>query len=489
MGTLRKIIFFVFVAIYLVAAPLTVLYALGFIFSPVQYTLLQTGLVSLDTEPVGAKVWLNGAPIKGTTPLILRNLEPGPYEILVRKPGSHSWRKNVQVRADLALRYENILLFPLKTRPEILGDAPIRKMWYTPQARRFLILQADSAAGLFSFELDGEKFHRVLSTPNDLRTHVNEAFLHPSGDLALVTLQNAGRPESLLIKFADPIQINRLTDFIQPPFRQLQWGKSQKRPFFYLKEDTLRRLDSNQEILYFDLGRRVRGYTLRGRRVFIMDRKRRFLELTEKGRVHTILLDESAKINLVFGPDRGEHYTISFLPSSSLFLSLEDAYAIFLSDRGRLFSNKLPYLLDEGVEELAIAQSHPRLLYRKGTALWIVDFEVEKEKTFFEAGLSPRKIYEGSEPIANLLWFYDDRYILFIEGNRVRVKDVEEDLEAMTLFEISNRLPQLILDEGQGYAYFAHPENHRLARVKLFEARGILPRFVEELVGGDKESE
>ena len=51
MGKLRKIILLVFVGVYLVAAPLTILYALWYIFSPAQQTLLQTGLVSLNTEP------------------------------------------------------------------------------------------------------------------------------------------------------------------------------------------------------------------------------------------------------------------------------------------------------------------------------------------------------------------------------------------------------------------------------------------------------
>ena len=57
MGQLRKAVFLIFALIYTVVAPFTVLYALGYMFNPIQQTLLQTGLISLQTEPSDAQVW------------------------------------------------------------------------------------------------------------------------------------------------------------------------------------------------------------------------------------------------------------------------------------------------------------------------------------------------------------------------------------------------------------------------------------------------
>ena len=86
MGRLRKIIFYIFALIYLVVAPLTILYALGYIFSPTQQTLVATGLISLSSEPPQAQVWLNGELLKEKTPVILRNLKPGPYTLRMGLP-------------------------------------------------------------------------------------------------------------------------------------------------------------------------------------------------------------------------------------------------------------------------------------------------------------------------------------------------------------------------------------------------------------------
>ena len=473
MPKLRKIILLVFVGGYLGVAPLTILYALGYIFSPSQQTLLPTGLVSLSSEPSQARVWVNGSPVKEKTPLVLRGLRPGAYLLQVSLPGYHPWQKRFEMKADKALRFEKILLFPVAFRPEILGNFPVTKLWSDSGGKRLVVGEGEKASGLSLFELEKKEFRPIFSSGPDREAYVDEVLAHPSGDRGVVILRNKEGLRPLLIKFFDPVQISALTHLIEEPFTQLEWGAPHENSLFYLKGETLRHLDLEQGALYLDLPKRVRGFSLYGRRLFVLDGKRRFLELTEKGKIRQILLDEPLKAQLIFGPDGGEHYSILFLPRISLFSSLENAIALFLSDKGKLSSSKLPYFLDEGVDEFAIANSRPRALYRKGTELWVVDFERERERTFFENGPTPRRIYKGKEAPAHLLWFYDDRYVLFLEGNRLKVLDFEGEGEAMELLEISSRVREIVLDRRRGFLYFAHPDRDRLARVKLFEGEGL----------------
>ena len=473
MGKLRKIILLVFVGIYLVAAPLTILYALGYIFSPTQQTLLQTGLVSLNTEPPEAYVWVNGSLSKDRTPLVLRNLRPGSHDLRVSLPGFHPWQKRIEMKAEKALRFENILLFPLAPRAEILGNFPVAKIWSDPAGKRLVILQGEKASGLSLFEPEKKQFRPVFPLSSNREAKVEEILLHPWGDRAIVSLRRKEGLRPLFVKFSDPLQLSSLTDLLQEPFSELRWGAPHKSSLFYLKGETLRHLDLDQGVLYLDLPEKIRGFALYGSRLFVLDARRRFLEMTLKGKTRNIFLKDPEKTRLIFGPDEGERYSIFFLPPVFLFPSLEDAPALFLSDQGKLFSNKLPYFLDEGVEELALAHSHPRVLYRKGNELWMVDFERERERTFFEKGPTPRRIYKGKEVLGNLLWFHDDRYVLFLEGNHVKVLDFEGEGEVIGLFEISGESLQVVLDRRRGFLYFVHPDRNRLARVKLFEGEGL----------------
>ena len=379
------------------------------------------------------------------------------------------------MKPEKALRFENILLFPLSPRAEILGNLPVAKMWSDPGGKRLVVLEGEKASGLTFFEPDKKEFRLIFPIGSNREAGVEDVLLHPWGDRAIVSLRKEEGLRPLFVKFSDPIQVSSLTDLPQEPFTQLRWGAPHKSSLFYLKGDTLRHLDLDQGVLYLDLPKRVRGFTLYGSRLFVLDARRRFLEVTLKGKIRNVLLKEPEKARLIFGPDEGESYSISFLPPAFLFPSLEDALALFLSDKGKLLSNKLPYFLDEGVDDLSLANSHPRVLYRKGTELWMVDFEREREKTFFEKGSTPRRIYKGKEVLGNLLWFYDDRYVLFLEGNRVKVLDFEGEGEATQLFEISGEFPQVILDRKRGFLYFIHPDRNRFARVKLFEEEGLFP--------------
>lgn len=476
MGKLRKIILLLFAGIYLGVAPLTILYALGYIFSPTQQTLLPTGLVSLSTEPYQAQVWVNGTLEKDKTPLILRGLRPGAYDLRVSLPGYHPWERRFEIKPDKALRFENILLFPLQFRPQILGNFPVAKMWSDPGGKRLIVLEGKKVSGLRMFEPEKKEFRPIFSAGLNPEAWVEELLPHPSGDRGVVILREKEGLRPFLARFLDPVQVNPLTELVQEPFTELEWGAPHKSSLFYLKGETLRHLDLEQGVLYLDLPKRVRGFALYGRRLFVLDGRRRFLEITEKGKVRNILLEDPAKVHLIFGPDAGERYSIIFLPKISLFSSFDNAFALFLSDRGRLFSNKLPYFLDEGVDELSIANSHSRAIYRKGTELWTIDFEREREeKTFFENGPTPRRIYQGKGLATRFFWFSNDRYVLFLEGSRVKVLDFERGGEAIELLEISSRVPLVILDRRRGFLYFVHPDRDRLARVKLFEGEGLFP--------------
>ena len=490
MGRLRKIIFYVFALIYLAVAPLTILYALGYIFSPTQQTLVATGLISLSSEPSQAQVWLNGELLKEKTPVILRNLKPGPYTLRISLPQMHPWQRQVEVKPDRVFRFENILLFPLTFHPEILSDFPITRMWHSPLGRNIVVLQGEKASGLFLFDPERREFRPLFSQSPYGETAVREVLLHPSGERAVAVLKEKEGLRPLLVNFLDPRETISLGELFQEPFRQSHWGAPHKNSLFYLQGNTLRRLkaDPDEQPFSLNLQEGVRGYAVQGRRLFVLDGQRRFLELTEKGKIRNILLSEPPKIRLIFGPEEGEHYSLFFLPRLFLFTPLHEALALFLSDKGKLISNKLPYFLDEGVETLIPATAHSRALYRKGNELWTVDFEREQEEGFFESGPARRRIYKAREKLFPVAWFYDDRYLLFVEGNHVKVLDPEGEGNLMDLLEVSKEVPQVILDEKRGFLYFAEPAENRLSRIKLFEAEGVLPRLVDDFVSARSES-
>lgn len=485
MTQLRKIVFLLFVGIYLVVAPLTLLYALGYIFSPAEQTLLPTGLVSLETDPPGASVWLNGKPLEETTPLVLRNLKPGNYEIRLQGEGVHAWEKRIQVKPEQALRFEKIFLFPLSYEPEILSDFPIARMWEVPGGRKLLVHEGEEAARLHLFDPEAGRFQDLFSNKLYDQARVEDIRLDPTGEQAILTLRKGKLFLPFLIRWGDSIQTTSLADLLPGEARDFRWNPFEEHTLFYLNEGTLGRLDLARGILYPALAKRVRGYTIQERHLFVLDEKKRFLELNGKGKIRRILFDDPLRARVIFGSDPNEFYSIFFLPQEFLFFLPNDSIALFWSQSGRLLCNKLPYFLDEDVEALALASAQPRMAYRKGPELWIVDFEAERATAFFESGPTPRLLYKGEETLSQVAWFYEDRYLLFLDGNRLKVQGPEEE-EATELFSVSEEVRQFTLDSRRGFVYFAEPQGNRLARVKLNRgtslfAPPLLKDFVDEI--------
>ncbi len=498
MGKLRRIIFYFFIMIYLIAAPLTVLYALGYILSPNRQAFVQTGLVSLISDPSEASVWVNNILQKEKTPFVLRNLKPGQYTIRVSLPGTHPWQREVEIEPDRVLRFENFLLFPNNFNPELLTDFSVARFWRMPSGKNLLALRSPLAADLFL--LEPEKNHpqplfEGTSLENS-KAEVDDVLPHPLGERVLVTLKENKTLRAHLVKslFPSSVDVKTLPGIWTQPPAEIRWGTAGQNSFFYLEGSTLKKMDpgeeagTNQAPRVLILKKEVRGFALRGRRLSVLDGQRRFLELTDKGKIAGILLGDPARAAQIFGPDEGERYSIFLLWHPFLFTPAEESFALFLSSKGKLFSNKLPYFLDEKVDEVIPAATHPRSLYRKGSEIWLVDFEKKKERVFFETGPAPRRLYRGRGNLSNLLWFYEDRYVLFAEDGRVKVLDFSSKGDVFNLLEISARVSKISLDEKRGYLYFAAPGNDRLSRVKLFETGGIFPRLMDDLaaVGSEK---
>jgi hypothetical protein len=92
MHHLRKILFPLFVILYLVFCPLIIMRALGIVFTPQSHkSLTHTGLISFGTIPTGANVELSGKPLQEKTPTLVHDLPTGSYDVQIALSGYRLW--------------------------------------------------------------------------------------------------------------------------------------------------------------------------------------------------------------------------------------------------------------------------------------------------------------------------------------------------------------------------------------------------------------
>ena len=83
----------------------------------------QVGIISLETYPKGAEVYINKK-LFGKTPAERISLQPGIYDVEVKKEGFETWQKSLEVYEN-EINRQNLLLLPaeIKASQEIIPGA------------------------------------------------------------------------------------------------------------------------------------------------------------------------------------------------------------------------------------------------------------------------------------------------------------------------------------------------------------------------------
>jgi hypothetical protein len=139
-----------FVVLFLITAPLVVLYTAGYRWNEKKVRIEKVGVIFLRSRPSGAEIFLNGIPRSEHTPARLRNLLPSTYDIKVTKAGYGSWEKTLPVSSGLTTFAESIIIWKLAA-PEALSSTPAQIL---NQNELAMLERADP----LTYEADGETF-------------------------------------------------------------------------------------------------------------------------------------------------------------------------------------------------------------------------------------------------------------------------------------------------------------------------------------------
>lgn len=108
---LQPILFFTFVAAFLITAPLVVLYTAGFRYEFGNNTIVKTGVLSVSTIPKGALLSVDGKDVSTKTPVVVDTILPGTHLLTIQKEGFFPWKKELEVFSQSTTFADNVVLF------------------------------------------------------------------------------------------------------------------------------------------------------------------------------------------------------------------------------------------------------------------------------------------------------------------------------------------------------------------------------------------
>jgi len=96
--TARKLIFLLFLGLFLISAPLVVLYTAGYRLNPQRLTLVKTGVLTISSEPKNSNITIDGINTNQKTNTVLKNIMPGEHLVRLEKEGYWPWEKKIEIK-------------------------------------------------------------------------------------------------------------------------------------------------------------------------------------------------------------------------------------------------------------------------------------------------------------------------------------------------------------------------------------------------------
>ncbi|MBI3999941.1 MAG: PEGA domain-containing protein [Candidatus Omnitrophica bacterium] len=466
---LRRIFFYLFVAVYLIFCPLIILYALGYIYKPgAEQGIVKSGLIYLSTAPPGASVYFGNRRYTKRTPTLLPNLIPGDYPVRLVLKKYKPWNEVLPVEAGKATVLEMVLLEPEERKREVLLPDAFEDIVPIAGSRFFLITKTPQLRNTFVFDWKDEKAWPLLSEDSSLGRAKFSSYraIQESPTLLVHADSVDGNKFLWVVVRGKETKVKDLTDlFLEVP-EQVEWDPADKKYLFSFQNGYLNRMNVTSHLLQPRFLENIRGFGLFGKRAYVLRSDFVFEQVDFEGKKEKTLLHDPILGKSLFG--ESGFYQIKVF---------SDDIILFLGENGELLANRLPYrFVAKGVLGLEFHPKSKRVLVWKKDAIGIIDFSKERgEGNVFEAGPKVVWAFRQGEKIEQAFWVYEGSHILFRDKNKVFLLELETygKPHLYELIEVKHK-NSVFYSEEAGKLYYLDSTTGSLSSVEVLPRRDIL---------------
>lgn len=463
----KGILFLSLLLLFVIIAPLVILYSQGYRFDLENKKIVKTGGLFLKIQPPGVTVYLNHILYKKTNlvfdSLFIGNLAPKKYHILVKKEGYQNWEKELPVSEMMVTEAKNIHLFKKEYNSKLLSQN-IKKIFVSPD-KNFLLLEKtdnDSGWSLWLFDLSSGEEKKLLSaqdlllesSPKKEKILLKDLILSNDSRKAILIVENKKQSLHYFL-----LNINHNNQFIELPLQKYEISKIFFNP--QNPEEILFMTKSEQKNLFL-LDQNFKIYPIK---TFISDIKVLDLEpfqdsiylLASNGLAYkTFLSGSSLQLTSVLNLqpkniDFSKHYQIFVLEPQNVFL-LEDQTLYYLNPQKYKFQ-----LVAKNIDRFVISPNYNLVAFSWQNKIFLYYLKdcLDQPKAFQWERI---KLIELPENILNIDWF-DNSYIIYSTPNGIYVTETDFR-DNRNIYTITNFSPQQFFWEKNSKDLFFVSKNN-----------------------------
>lgn len=435
----RRILYIIFTLAFFIITPVMIFYAAGYKFNLTGLKLQKTGNFIFNTEPRGAKIFIDEEPQQTffkkyfsreksfiITPAKIKNLLPGEYTVVFELEGYWPWQKKLDILPGTSTYAENVFLFK-KSLPTLLLSSEIDSTAVSPDENNLAILANEQ---IIILDLDNENQITLTNAFNRAPSVYSWA---PSSRKILL--------DKTVINIANVDEKIILTDYIKTSINQLKWDYTSDDKLYYKSENSINSFALStkaSEIILNNQTQALGGdYLVKNKHLYFISQigktsslnffNANSKELTRKielpGSDNYYFINHNHPLLNLYDQDHQILYLIN--PSSIFYSSFEDSisnikYTYWVNDNKLLYANDFEvwlYNLENHQETLLtrISQEitgvfwHPSnnyIIYTTDTAINTIELDQREKYNIAEIIKLDKIAYPFLNKAGDALYFY-----------------------------------------------------------------------------------
>jgi hypothetical protein len=427
----RKILFLIYLIIFLLAAPVIILYFQGYRFDFEKKSLTQTGGLFLKVMPKQVEIYIDDKLVKKTDwffgSTLIENLLPKKYKIGIKNEGFYPWEKTLEIKEKEVTEVKNIILFPKNLDFQILTKN-LKNFWFSPSGKEIVLFEkgGDEGWALKLYDLEKNvKSHLVdeyslISTSRYARV-IEEKDIYSKG-AALLNLEFSEDSKEIYLN----VGIGEEERVFALNLEKIPPSLSEKK-IPPLSENAIASQNFNGKNYYLDS----------------------FGHLFE-------------------GEEKLTQNPFSIKPETEYQLNIFSDY-IFLRESENLYRFNMEQgsfeKFFEKINDLKISPDNKKLVFFSDSEIWVLFLKEKWDQPTKKAG-EKLLITRLSEKIGDVFWL-NSNYLIFNNGDKIRISEID-DRDRINIIDIAEfNNPKLFFNRGDKKIYLLSDES-LYASVVLF---------------------
>jgi len=420
----RKILFFVFLIIFLLLAPTVVFYFQGYRFDFKNKKITQTGGLFLKAIPKQVEIYLDGRLVKKTDFLsgatIIESLLPKKYHIEVKKSGYFSWTKDLEIKEKEVTEVRHIVLFPENLDFETIVKG-VKNFWFSPDGKKIILKEENGKNWAL----------KVYDLERNVKSH-----LIYENDVSQTGV------ELLNLEFSEDEDSKEI---------YLDLGLKEQEKVFSLRLDRVPAVLSERKII--PSSENIIASQVFDDDTYFLDKFGYLFKNQEKlsEKPFSVKQEIEYKINI-------------YSYENQVFIFLQEGKILYLfSSDSKSFEKFF-----EDVNYLKISPEFEKLVYSSPYEIWVF-FLNERKSTF---------LVRFSEKIQDIFWLNSD-YLIFSVGDKIKISEIDnrDRINIIDLVELKNPLKESGLPAGKAEIFWnqVNKKLYIFSQENIYASERLLP--------------